>query len=65
MKRIDDLLIWAALAVGAALWLLGQFTGGLSIHLFLLPVALLGAPWHFRDGSAGGGRRARVRTWPI
>ncbi len=54
MKRIDDLLIWAALAVGAALWLLGQFTGGLSIHLFLLPVALLG-------GAVAFSRRERGR----
>lgn len=42
MTRIDDILTWSALAVGAGLWLWAQAVGNVSIHLVLLPVALLG-----------------------
>jgi len=41
LKRIDDLLIWAALCAGAGIWLWGELAGNLSPHWTLLPIALL------------------------
>lgn len=41
MKRIDDLLVWIALAAAAGCWGWGEFVGGLSGHMYLLVAGLL------------------------
>ena len=41
MKRVDDLLIWFATALTAGGWLWSQLVGSLTVHFFLLPLALL------------------------
>ncbi|MGE5467145.1 MAG: methyl-accepting chemotaxis protein [Ignavibacteria bacterium] len=42
MKRLDDLLVWLAAALLAALWLWSLTGSPVSVHLFLLPLAVLG-----------------------
>lgn len=41
MKRIDDFLVGIALTFLAAAWGWDTFLGGISIHVFLVPIALL------------------------
>jgi methyl-accepting chemotaxis protein len=41
MKRLDDLLIWTAIALCAGFWLWGAFAGSVSSHLYLLVAAVL------------------------
>ena len=41
MKRIDDLLIWLALAASLGIWLWSLAVGPISPHFLLLVVALL------------------------
>ena len=41
MNRIDDLLIWCALATALGLWLWNEFATSLTPHLLLLPALLL------------------------
>jgi methyl-accepting chemotaxis protein len=38
MKRIDEILIWCAMAAAAGLWLWAQVIGNVSAHFFLLPL---------------------------
>ncbi|MDD5248296.1 MAG: methyl-accepting chemotaxis protein [Rhodocyclaceae bacterium] len=47
MKRLDDLLVWLAVASLAALWLWSQIAAAVSVHLFLLPLVLLCASAFF------------------
>lgn len=51
MNRIDDLLIWFAIAVTSGYWLWAQFNGDLVSHLLLLPVALLVGSVFFARGE--------------
>jgi methyl-accepting chemotaxis protein len=41
MKRIDEILIWSAIAASAGLWLWTQVIGNISVHFFLLPILFL------------------------
>ncbi|MEW6164598.1 MAG: methyl-accepting chemotaxis protein [Pseudomonadota bacterium] len=47
MLRIDDILVWLAVATGGALWLWGALGSGPTPHLALLPVVLLCAAIFF------------------
>ncbi|MDX9994401.1 MAG: methyl-accepting chemotaxis protein [Rhodocyclaceae bacterium] len=58
MKRIDDLLIWAALATGGGFWLVSAFFTPLSPHLLILPLLLtLGAIIYERRSHAASKAR--------
>ena len=61
MKRIDDLLIWAALAMGGGFWLVSAFFTPLSPHLLILPLLLtLGAIiYERRSHTASKARQER------
>ena len=57
MKRLDDLLIWLAIAASIALWSWAQVVGNVSGHWFLLPTALLCAGVFFS--------RSERSTWQM